>query len=243
MLELTVSAGLATITLQRAARGNALASDLVEALLETLSQIFADPAVHTLMLRGEGKHFCTGFDLGDLATQSDGDLLHRFVRIELLLSMLWHAPLRTVAVASGRTWGAGADIVAACDLRVAGEATRFKFPGAGFGIVLGTRRLAARIGDDLARRWITEGTEVAAPRAQAAGLLTDLVEPADLDGWIAARLLAPKLSRDVTAAIHRATRPDLRDADLAALVRSAAEPGLRQRIADYAGRPRQGAAS
>ncbi|SDS48952.1 enoyl-CoA hydratase/isomerase family protein [Bradyrhizobium canariense] len=243
MLELTITSGLAIVTLQRAARGNALASDLVERLLDVLPRTWCDPAVHTVILRGEGKHFCTGFDLDGLDRQSDGDLLYRFVRIELLLALLWHAPVRTVAIAAGRTWGAGADMAAACDIRVACSATRFRFPGAGFGIVLGTRRLAARVGEDLARRWLTEGTEISAQQALVAGLTTDIVEPEDREAWLAAQLLEPKVDQRTIAALHRASRADLRDADLAALVRSAAKPGLRERIADYASRPRQGATS
>lgn len=243
MLNLQIEAGLATITLQRGARGNALAAELVERLLETLPRAWNETGVHTVLLRGDGRHFCTGFDLEGLAAQSDGDLLHRFVRIELLLSKLWHAPVRTAAIAAGRTWGAGADIFAACDLRVACAATRFKFPGASFGIVLGSRRLATRVGEDLSRRWLTEGSEISAPQAHSAGLVTDLVEPDERENWIAGRLTAPAIQPDVISALHRAIRPDLRDADLAALVRSAATPGLRVRIEAYAGERRPGAAS
>jgi enoyl-CoA hydratase/carnithine racemase len=243
MLNLTTGSGLATITLQRAARGNALAGELVEHLLDALPRAWDDPSVHTVMLRGEGKHFCTGFDLDGLDQQSDGDLLQRFVRIELLLALVWHAPVRTVAIAAGRTWGAGADLVAACDIRIACAATRFRFPGAGFGIVLGTRRLAQRVGEDVARRWVTEGTEVPAQQARDAGLITDIVEPDDRDVWFAENITAPKAERATVASLRSASRVDARDADLAALVRSAAVPGLRQRIADYAGRPRPGATS
>lgn len=243
MLDLAINSGLAAITLQRASSGNALASELVERLLETLPRAWNEPGVHTVLFRGEGRHFCTGFDLQGLEEQSDGDLLHRFVRIELLLASLWHAPTRTVAIASGRTWGAGADIVAACDIRVACTATRFRFPGAGFGIVLGTRRLAERVGEDIARRWVIDGIEVTAADAHAAGLVTDLVAPEDQNAWISDRLRQPVTSPPVIAALHRASRRDLRDVDLASLVRSAAIPGLRQRIVSYAARGRKAASS
>ena len=104
--------GITTLTLQRPERGNALGPELVEALISAAEAAIADPAVHTLVLRGAGRHFCTGLDLSDLATLSDGDLLLRLVRIETLLALLWHAPIRTVALAHGRTWGAGADLFA-----------------------------------------------------------------------------------------------------------------------------------
>src|SRR5690606_24637337 len=107
------------LVLDRPQVGNALSAELVEALLAALAQAHATPGLHTVLLRGNGRHFCTGFDLSALDAQSDGDLLHRFVRVETLLAALWHSPLRTVALAQGRTWGAGADLVAACESRAA----------------------------------------------------------------------------------------------------------------------------
>ena len=217
--------GVVTLTLNRPELGNALGPALVEHLLDQSGQAITDPAIHTLVLRGAGKHFCTGLDLSDLATASDGDLLQRLVRIETLLSLLWHAPIRTVAVAQGRTWGAGADLFAVCEQRLAAPGTTFRFPGAQFGIVLGTRRLAERIGTDAARRLVLEGGELDAQQAQLGGLATGIGDRPDL---------TRSAVEDTTAgAIRIATRADLRDADLAALVRSAASPGLQARIARY----------
>lgn len=216
--------GVTTLTLARPERANALAADLVEALLAQVQAACADTAVHTLVLRADGRHFCTGLDLSTLDAESDGDLLHRLVRIETLLAALWHAPLRTVAVAQGRAWGAGADLFAACELRVALEGSSFRFPGAQFGIVLGTRRLAERVGSDRARALVTEGGELDAAGALACGLAS-----ASQDGMP----IAPVVGAATARAVRAATREDRRDHDLAALVRSAAEPGLKARIAAY----------
>ena len=219
--------GTTTLTLNRPERGNALGADLVEALLAEVQLTSADETVHTLVLAASGAHFCTGLDLSDLATSSDGDLLHRLVRIETLLAALWHAPMHTVALAHGRTWGAGADLFAACELRVASADATFRFPGAQFGVVLGTRRLAERIGTDAARRLVTTGAELDTDAAARLGLVSAVGDPASAS-WS-----RPKLSRETAAAIRAASRADHRDADLAALVRSAAQPGLRDRISAY----------
>ncbi len=224
MLRHALADGVVTLTLARPERGNALAADLVEALLAQVQAACRDAAVHTLVLRGEGRHFCTGLDLSTLDTDSDGDLLHRLVRIETLLAALWHAPLRTVAVAQGRAWGAGADLFAACEQRVALDGSSFRFPGAQFGIVLGTRRLAERIGLDRARSLVTEGGELDAASALACGLANAAAERAPA---------APVVGAATARAVRAATREDRRDHDLAALVRSAAEPGLKARIAAY----------
>ena len=225
MLTIDHQAGVTLLRMQRPERGNALGPMLVEDLISAASEAFANAAVHTLVLQGEGRHFCTGFDLSDLATLSDADLLLRLVRIETLLAMLWHAPIRTVAQAKGRTWGAGADLLVACEQRLVGSDTTLRFPGAQFGLVLGTRRLAERIGVDAARALVLEGGEFDATQALALGLASRITD---------SLALAPlRTSGDTGRAVRAASRSDLRDADLAALVRSAAVPGLQQRIAQY----------
>ena len=249
MLIVQHDAGVTTLTLNRPDLGNALGPGLVESLIAESGQAIADGATHTLVLRGAGRHFCTGLDLSDLNTVSDGDLLLRLVRIELLLSMWWHAPVRTVALAHGRTWGAGADLFAVCEQRVAAEDTTLRFPGAQFGIVLGTRRLAERIGADAARRVVLEGVELDARAALAAGLVTAIGDQPTLPAVPAqpthtthttqttqASNTTQPVGRVTAAAVRAATRADQRDADLAALVRSAAVPGLRARIVAYRAR-------
>ncbi len=230
--------GLLTLTLNRPQTGNALSAGLVEALLAGVTSACANPAIHTILLRGAGKHLCTGFDLSDLHTQSDGDLLWRFVRIEMLLAALWHAPVRTAVLAQGRTWGAGADLVAACERRGMAPKASFRFPGAQFGLVLGTRRLAERIGADRARHWIASGHEASADEALASGLVDSTVAPEQLDAWLQELAGADLLERDTAQQIRAATRMDHRHADLANLVASAARPGLQQRIHAYINKPK-----
>lgn len=225
MIEVASAQGVVTLTLNRPAVGNALGPDLVENLLTQVQRVVADAENHTIVLCGAGNQFCTGLDLSDLASVSDGDMLQRLVRIETLLAALWHAPLRTVALAQGRAWGAGADLFAACEHRIAAPGTTFRFPGAQFGIVLGTRRLAERVGTDVARQLVIGGGELDAPQALAAGLVSAIGDSADFG--------APKVDAQTSAAIRATTRSDQRDADLAALVRSASVPGLQARITRY----------
>jgi enoyl-CoA hydratase/carnithine racemase len=226
--------GSLTLELARPERGNALGEALVEALIEQLRTALADDTVHTVVLRGQGRHFCTGLDLSDLEHAGDAQWLRRLVRIETLLATVWSAPKRTVAVAQGRTWGAGADLFAACEVRVALPGTTLRFPGARFGIVLGTRRLAARVGEVRARRLVTEGGELDAQQALQCGLADANEEPV---------LPEPVVHPHTAAAIRAATRPGEEAAlaaDLAALVRSAAEPGLAARLAAYVAALRPG---
>lgn len=234
LAQVTLSGSTMQIELDRPHRGNALSAALVEALIDSFATAEANTNLDTIVLRGAGRHFCTGFDLEGIEQQSDGDLLHRFVRIETLLSMIWGTRLRTVAIGSGRTWGAGADLFTACDVRIAPTECRFRFPGAGFGLVLGTRRLAVRVGEDRARLWTTTGIEFTFTEAVAAGLVTHVP---DVDGSVDTVLgKLPAISVDALTlrGLNEASRRDESERDLALLTRSASRPGLKKRILAYA---------
>jgi enoyl-CoA hydratase len=244
---LMIDNGYALLTLSRAHRGNALSAALVHALNTQIQRAVNTESVHSLVFEGAGRHFCTGFDLSGLDNLSEADLLERFVRVELLLDAIWRSPVRTIAIAHGRCWGAGADLFAACDLRIAVPGSSFRFPGAGFGIVLGSRRLAHRVGAECARRLISEATSLTAEQALDQGLATQLTDPRpegespSLTAW-RQTLLPPAVAidRETLACVRRATEPGgssmaqtLADVDLATLVRSATRDGLKARVTAY----------
>ena len=140
-----------TLCLDRPHALNALDAGLVEALLQAFEQAIA-AAVPVVVLQGSGRCFSAGFDLGGLESCSDGDLLLRFVRIETLLQTIASAPCLSLALAHGRNFGAGVDLIAACDLRVAAPGSSFRMPGLQFGLVLGSARFARIVGARQAQR-------------------------------------------------------------------------------------------
>lgn len=226
--------GIATLVLERAEKANALSAEMVADLHAAVVAAVSDPEVHTVVLRGAGDHFCTGFDLSTLESETDASLAERFIALEKLLQAVWHAPVRTIAVAQGRAWGAGADLFASCDVRVAGEDASFRFPGSAFGIVLGTARLVELIGWDNARPFVTEGFSCDAQTAWDAGLATQV----GIDEWLEETPRNVVVDRETFAAIRTATRADRRAADLATLEASARRPGLKARIEAYRARLR-----
>ncbi|WP_159913543.1 enoyl-CoA hydratase/isomerase family protein [Pantoea sp. 18069] len=241
LLHATRSGATLHLKLNRPDKGNALSAELVGALTEALQTACADDSLRLLVLAGEGRHFCTGFDLSGLDSETDDSLLARFTRVELLLQMVHAAPFTTLALAHGRTMGAGADLFAACSERwVVGEA-QFAFPGTGFGLVLGTSRLGDLVGAAQAAQWLQGGTAVDHHAALQAQLATRLVSAEGLGGALNA--LQERVQRLDTAtqhAIHAALAParrprgDAGDAqDLARLVQSAARAGLHERIVSY----------
>ena len=228
----------AVLWLSRPERGNALGEEIVAALHEALDAVLADGA-RLVVLRGRGRNFCTGLDLADLATASEGDLALRILRIELLLQRIHALPVTSMAIAGGRVFGAGADLFAACDQRIALAGASFAFPGPAFGLVLGTARLAALVGEGAARRLLLAGAAVEAERAAALGLATAVTAEDGIGAAIAEeRAAAERLDAATVAALHARTRRADDEADLAALARSVARPGLKARIEAYRAKAR-----
>ena len=219
------------LTLSRSESANALSPALVEALIDALTSA---RDVRLCVIRGEGRHFCAGFDLSDLEDLSDGDLLWRVLRIETLLQLVHHAPYPVMALAQGQVVGAGADLFAACWRRVAAPDAKFRMPGWNFELALGTRRLTALIGREAARDLLIDTKVLAAAEAVACGLASEQAAP---EAWPAlieaaqrrAEALPPRALRDML----ELTTTDSRRADLAAIVETAGRPGLKARILAY----------
>ncbi|CAB5517728.1 1,4-dihydroxy-2-naphthoyl-CoA synthase [Achromobacter anxifer] len=221
------------LTLARPDKMNALSAELVEALIAALDQAEAADA-SLIVLKGEGRNFSAGFDFGNWQEQSEGDLLLRFVRIETLLQRLAASPCLTLGLAHGRNFGAGVDLFGACKWRVSAPDATFRMPGLKFGLVLGTRRYAALVGAERARTVLEQAATFIAEEALRDGFASRVAAAQD---W-------PQIERealDAASALSRASRVQLYaalsaetpDTDLARLVRSAAEPGLKDRVAAY----------
>lgn len=234
-LRVSEIAGGLRLTLDRPDQANAVDDKLVDALHAALREA-AETGARLVVLDGNGRNFCGGFDFSGLEECSDGDLLLRFVRIEQVLQLLWNAPFVSVALVHGAAFGAGADLVAASTYRIGAPGCRFRFPGYRFGIALGTRRLSCVVSEQRAREILLGNAVLDTEAARTAGLLTQIAERDDWDSLVAGiEDSMAGLDRTATAALLRNVRadPDADARDLAALVRSAAEPGLRERIAAY----------
>ena len=233
VLQVLHESTLTQITLNRPDKANALSGELVEALLAAVETAHHD-GTRLLILDGAGKHFCAGFDFTGFEEQSEGDLALRFIRIETLLQALYHAPFATLALAHGRVFGAGADLVACCHTRIAAPDTTFRMPGLRFGVVLGTQRLAQRIGMQRAREILAESRTLDVQSAQASDFIQEI---ADIAQWPTvvdkARTRALALSAEAAAALYRQTTPDTRADDMSALAHSVSAPGLKTRIQHY----------
>ncbi|MES1923743.1 enoyl-CoA hydratase/isomerase family protein [Salinisphaera sp. T31B1] len=230
LLTVDRTAGGVTLTLNRPDKRNALSAELVEALIDAVDAAHAE-AAEVIVLAGRGKNFSAGFDFSGWQDASEGDLVLRFIRIETLLQKLAWSPAVTIGLAHGRNFGAGVDLFGACRRRIATDEASFRMPGLNFGLVLGTRRFAACVGADTAREIQSSTRTFDAEEAHRIGFVT---ETAAVDAWSA--LVDDEFARSpdpARALLHGALDDAQPDRDLARLVRSAAAPGLKSRIAAY----------
>ena len=239
-IDVSQKSAVMTITLNNPDKGNALSDAMVGEIndaLDSADKSADDGDVALVIFQSAGKHFCTGFDLSDLADVNDDVLLSRLIRIEMLLARVWSARYVTLAMAKGRTFGAGADLLAACDRRFGQVGASFSFPGAAFGLVLGSRRLGQRIGLDVAQEVILSGRRLSDAESRDLGLLSGIVDGQEaIDTLLEAEALTAKRLAEVTRVQLRQVLGDSQadlDADLGNLVRSAVRPGLKKRIEDY----------
>jgi 2-(1,2-epoxy-1,2-dihydrophenyl)acetyl-CoA isomerase len=123
-----ISDGIATLTLNRPERLNALSTPIMEGLLEALPRLARDAAVGVVVLTGAGRAFCAGGDVKSMAEGSiersvEEAVTHLRGRMEVS-RLLHEIPKPTIAMVNGAAAGAGLSLALACDLRIAAQSAR-----------------------------------------------------------------------------------------------------------------------
>jgi 2-(1,2-epoxy-1,2-dihydrophenyl)acetyl-CoA isomerase len=124
-----ISEGVATLTLNRPERLNALSTPIMDSLLEALPRLARDMAVGVVVLTGAGRAFCAGGDVKSMAEGSversmEDAVTHLRGRMEVS-RLLHEIPNPTIAMVNGPAAGAGMSLALACDLRIAAQSARF----------------------------------------------------------------------------------------------------------------------
>jgi enoyl-CoA hydratase len=181
---LAIDGGVARITLRRPRQANRLAGDDLATLQGLLAEVDANAAVRVLVLAGEGRYFCSGFDLGALGTIDAG------ARFGELADALEAARPITVARLHGGVYGGAADLALACDFRLGTPAVEMFVPAARIGLHFyagGLRRFVDRLGLAAAKQVLLAGRTLDAPTLLGCGGLDQLLPDADaLDAALAA---------------------------------------------------------
>ena len=224
---------LKTITLNRPNRGNALNQELIDEIHDEVKRSSIDDT-RVMAVKGAGNSFCTGFDLSNLDDLSDDEIAARIISVESMLQAIHHAPFLTVALVHSNAFGAGADLVCSCHVRIAEPASQFCMPGLNFGIVLGTRRLAQRVGQDNAIGLLINTRIFKADEALRIGFLSAIAEKKTWADHVDRSLsTASVLERQNISRMLSVVVPDTRAEDMADLKESMREPGLVKRILEY----------
>lgn len=232
-------AGAWRLVLDDPSNANALSPALTARLDEAIREAIAADA-RAIVLDSSSERFCGGFALRDVDRVGDAELRSRFEALETLLESVRRAPAITLAVVRGAAFGAGADLVAACDYRIGTVRARFAFPGSRFGVVLGTRHLAGLVGRQAALEILVEGRTVDADEALRCGLLSEICGDDALTARVEAILQRSEaIDSDTLRAMLALLRelPSQRDRD--ALVASVSRDGLAARVRDHARRTRE----
>ena len=202
----SVSDRVATLALNRPDRLNALSTPMLDALLEALPRLAADPQIAVVILTGAGRGFCAGGDVKSMAEGSSQlgveDAVQR-LRGKMEVSRLLHEiPKPTIAMVNGPAAGAGLAMALACDLRIAAQSARFvtAFVNVGFsGDFGGSYFLSRLVGTGKARELYYTGEALDSAQALALGVV-NRVEP-DARLADATMKLATRLARGPSIAL------------------------------------------
>ncbi len=207
LYEHDTKSSVATITLNRPERLNALTFEIYGELRDTFRALDTESGVRAIVITGEGRAFCTGGDVNDIIGplfERDHDGLLEFTRMTCdLILAIRECRRPVIAALNGTTAGAGAVIASACDVRIASESAKiaFLFTKVGLcGADMGIAWLLPRIiGFGRATELLMTGDFTDAETALRMGLYNRVVPVAEVLGE--ARKLAEKLARGPSYAL------------------------------------------
>jgi enoyl-CoA hydratase len=201
---------VATLTLDRPERLNTITPELIEDLRAALEAACADDAIHAIRLRGAGRAFCAGYDIGWGAAVmeeaqagrpwdpiADYTTMSRFVDAYMAL---WRSPKPVIAQVHGFCVGGGTDFALCCDLIVCADDCRIGYPPARVWGSPTTAMWIYRLGLERAKRLLLTGDALDGRRAVEWGLASESVPPDQLDG--AAMALAQRVAKLPSNQLH-----------------------------------------
>ena len=180
--------GIATVTLASPGTLNALSTQMLMALSETMAAIAADDTIRVVILAAEGKAFSAGHDLKEMQacrTTPDGGKAQfqaLFDRCAAVMQQVSALPQPIIAQVQGVATAAGCQLACSCDLIVASETARFGVNGINLGLFCSTPAVALsrRLAPGAAFELLTTGEFLSAPRAHALGVVNRLAPPDQL---------------------------------------------------------------
>ncbi|MFB6551114.1 enoyl-CoA hydratase/isomerase family protein [Streptomyces sp. NPDC056405] len=175
--------GVAVLRVNRESALGALSRGMVEALGSYLEDLRVDDEVRVLVLTGTGRGFVAGADINEYSEVSRA-AFDGYQRLSLeVFERLTRLPQPAVAAVNGYALGGGFELALCCDFVVASTAARFGLPEVKLGLLPGgggTVRLTRLIGAPRAKELVLTGRRMDGAEAERMGLVTSVVEPAEL---------------------------------------------------------------
>nr|WP_319948366.1 crotonase/enoyl-CoA hydratase family protein [uncultured Shimia sp.] len=194
----TDARGVATLTLNRPEKHNAMSGKMLEELTSAALQLGQDDSVRVVILTGEGKSFCAGGDLGWMRAQRDMDPETRGKEARKLAEMLQALntlPKPLIGRVQGNAFGGGVGMASVCDVAVGADHLTMGLTETRLGLIPATigPYVLSRMGEAMARRVFMSARLFKAREAVTLGLLARIVPSNDLDAAVEAEVL-PYLS-------------------------------------------------
>lgn len=169
---------IAYLTLNHAAKRNALSAAMLSALADAVRSVAAEEA-SVIVLAGAGSVFSAGHDLREILQGSDEDVAAVFKACERAMAAIREAPQIVMAEVQGLATAAGCQLVATCDLAVAAATAQFATPGVRIGYFCVSPGVAVSrsVGVKAAAGMLFSGDPITAEEARAVGLVNRVVEP------------------------------------------------------------------
>src|SRR5207248_2071128 len=177
---LTIDDGVATVTLNRPDKRNAMSGALLEALRARFDETDEDPRVRVIVVRGAGPAFCAGMDLREMESRqrAGGDAESGVTEVLQRVERSRHP---TVAMIHGDAIAGGCELALHCDLRIAADPARLGMPLARIGLIVPfplLQKLVEIIGPAHTRELLFTGRPVSARRALEMGMVHQVVSRA-----------------------------------------------------------------
>lgn len=206
-VRVVVTGAVAEVVLNRPERLNALDEPTMDRLARVVGEIDARDDLRVVLLRGEGRAFCAGRDVGGVDPATDDAHSVLADRVHPILRGLRRIPVPVVAAVQGACLGVGLGLAAAADISYAAESARIGSPFARLGAVLdsgGHALLVDRLGAHRAMDLIVTGELLDGAEAARTGLVSRVVPDADL--LPTARALVAAIAGGPTAAFRESKR-------------------------------------
>jgi enoyl-CoA hydratase/carnithine racemase len=200
-LLLDLENGVATLTLNRPEKRNALSREVMLELIAAFEALGADRAVRVVVLRGVGPVFSAGHDMREMLARTIEEYRHTFDLSVQLMTMIQTIPQPVIAEIAGIATAAGCQLVATCDLAIASSEASFATPGVQIGLFCTTPMvpLTRAIGRKRAMQMLLTGEPIDAPTAADWGLINAVVPPAELSATT--RALADRIAGAASAVV------------------------------------------